>query len=1106
MKAKNNGTEKQNKKGKESPLITKESLTAVCALFSLLALLILFTDTLIFGEIGKIVHDFLLGVLGYSAYPFFIGTLYLSITSFMDKRFIKNRYVFAAFLVAVFCLLAVVQTAITFSWETSGYAVACFDAGTEYSTATLVGWTGGLIIGLFSSILSKIGAMIVLSLLCLVCIYLVAVSLTGRSLFTKKERNAKKSPTPVAKQPQAQPQQSVEPQSLPYVQQSTPSAIPYPPMQREEFPEAAYSYAPQRPQFTINENGVGGQNANANQSGAFSPFGGFEQNKYRGGQNPTSSPSVPTDPVARREFLFGGSSAEIYQKNLIFDSNASVNKRPPVEPNQPLYGGQDGFSSYTRSYEDDLNNEVRPQKIVTDNTPVERKDYTSYSSMPARGGEESYLNVERTPERETMLPETPSATETFGSERGIDRGIERGFERSQAFLQDPVRQQPSVSISEEKEDIGRETPQAREEGYRRHDYMDLFSKENPNVFGRREEETPRVELDEPREFLRSEREISKSESYLEDAREEISLENERASEHEIELEQPRDREDALNIFDDEPTETEETPTPARGRDDFLRFEERGRERSLDSVRFNEERVDEPKTPVAAPTPTVEPPKPPKPRIYRPYSPAPLHYFNCSDVEPDADDEEVEMTKEEILHVYEDFGVTGVSIASVTFGPTITRYNIVAPRNISPSKLVSKDVETSMAMSLRVESGVNIYPNFKDGVISIEVPNKKRQTVHLGCMLTGPDYINAKPTSLVFSMGKNVANQKIYGDICKMTHLLVAGSSGSGKSVFLGTLIISLINHYSPQQLRLILIDPKKTEFVIYRDLPHLMINDIINDPRKAVQSLGWAIGEMNRRYELFEKMSLSGTHVVNIDEYNAKLKEGEEKLPKIVIVVDELADLMLAAKKDVEERIQNLTQKSRAAGIHLIIATQRPSADVITGVIKANLATRIAFMVASDVDSRVILDASGAQKLLGYGDMMYITAGQKEPIRLQSAFISSDDTQKVVEHIKSHNDAYFDEEATSYINNSRQVSDDGAGESSSDGVVEEVYIEALRIVVLTQSASISMIQRKCSVGYNKAGKIIEWMEDMGYISPFDGAKARKVLITKEEFETMYGAL
>lgn len=284
-----------------------------------------------------------------------------------------------------------------------------------------------------------------------------------------------------------------------------------------------------------------------------------------------------------------------------------------------------------------------------------------------------------------------------------------------------------------------------------------------------------------------------------------------------------------------------------------------------------------------------------------------------------------------------------------------------------------------------------------------------------------------------------------------------------------------------------------------------MINEIITEVNKAVQSLEWAINEMNRRYKLFETMSLQGTYVVNLDQYNAQVDK-TEKLPKIVIIIDELADLMLAAKKDIEDRIQNLTQKARAAGIHLIVATQRPSTDVITGVIKSNLATRIAFMVATDVDSRVILDQSGAQKLLGKGDFLYTMQGINTPVRVQSAFISPEDSQRVVNYIKANNEAYYDEEATAFINNSKSGSSaDGSMRMSSESI-EPVYIEALRHVILNNTASISMIQRKCGTGYNKAGKIVEWMEEQGYISSFEGAKARKVLITKEEFERKYGPL
>ncbi|MBQ7323912.1 MAG: DNA translocase FtsK [Clostridia bacterium] len=537
-------------------------------------------------------------------------------------------------------------------------------------------------------------------------------------------------------------------------------------------------------------------------------------------------------------------------------------------------------------------------------------------------------------------------------------------------------------------------------------------------------------------------------------------------------------------------------------------EDRGREEEIVKPAWMAERERE--TPITRePERVVEPVKheepkkvePPKPRVIKPYKRVPLDDFDCRDNEPAQNEEEVEETKETIIATLEDFKVTGATIASVTFGPTVTRYNVALPRSVSPRKIMALD--QSIAINLH-SSGVNIYPNYEDGVVSIEVPNKERQFVKIGCMLSGNTFVNAPSSSLMFTMGKNVANTKIYGDISKMIHMLVAGSSGSGKSVFLGSLIISLIYKYSPEELRLILIDPKKTEFVLYNDLPHLMINEIITDVNKTIQTLNWAIGEMNHRYDLFEQMSRAGQYVVNLDEYNSKL-EKNQRLPKIVIIIDELADLMLAAKKEMEDRIQNLTQKARAAGIHLIVATQRPSTDVITGVIKSNLATRIAFYVASDVDSRVILDQSGAQKLLGKGDMLYTMPGINTPVRVQSAFISPEDSQKVVNFIKANNEAYYDEEATAFINNTRTGDDDGLG-ATSKADVDPMCIEALRHVILSGSASISMIQRKCSAGYNRAGRIIEWMEEMGYISAFDGAKARKVLITKEDFESIYGPL
>lgn len=1139
---KNNAGGADNKQKQESLLVTKESLTAVFALFSILALLILCTDSLIFGEIGGLVHNFLLGTFGYFAFPLFLSAIYLSLTSFLDKRFVKNRFAFGMIALAIVCLLIVVQTAVTYSWENAGYATACFNAGDSFSTATLLGWCGGLIISLFSTMMTKIGTMIVFSLVCLAIIYFVAMNLTGGKVFANVKKQSK---TIVKTTTTTVPTHEVNNvnQAVNVEKKSEPQPV-YPPMQKEGVPGMPYAYTTQRPQFMIDEQNAGYmQNAqperpvtNGNTSGAYSPFGAFGQNAYQGQQPPTNSQRSAM-PIDREELL--KPDVKRFRENLIFDRNSKANTRPPADPYQPPFMQAEpkqpntetnlnqGFSSYTQSFESGLNTESRPQKIVTNNAPIDRREYfsnpqptatTGFAPTPSRNIENTQNNlfgVERD-RSENSFNRGIESNDRGIMDRGFDRAVERSvdrdtsvFGRNDRILNDTERT-PSFSIPEEPK---RETVERTEETDRSQglDYRGLFSMSNPNIFGRNESNSG----NESREsvFAQERENAQNVEEKKEDrtaytlnvpedtGRDRITTERferdetpkepetriEFHRESRVEYVEPQET-DSLNIFDDE-EDVVETPirqTPTR---------------SLDAVDFKQEPIEDVVEKREEPVATL-PQKPAKPRYIRPYTPAPLHYFNCTEVTPDLDPDEVERTKEEILAVYADRGITDLTFASVTFGPTVTRYNIMAPRTITPNRLVTSDIESSMAMVLRSKE-VGIFPNFDAGVISIEVPNKARKTVHLGSMLTGSDYINAKPTSLVFAMGNDISNNKVFGDICKMTHLLVAGSTGSGKSVFLTTLIVSLIQHYSPEQLRLILIDPKNTEFVIYHDLPHLMINDIITDPRKAVQSLGWAVGEMNRRYELFAQKSRAGTHVVNIDEYNANLETGEEKLPKIVIVIDELADLMLSAKKDVEERIQNLTQKSRAAGIHMVIATQRPSVNVITGVIKANLPTRIAFMVATDTDSRVILDVTGAQRLLGLGDMLYSVSG-KAPVRVQNAYCDSAEVQKVVNFIRDNNDAYYDEEASMYINNSRPS--DGDGFEFSNGEVEQVYIDALRLVMQSGSASISMVQRKCCVGFSKAGKIIEWMEAMGYISKFDGARARKVLITKEIFESNYGEL
>ena len=1169
----NNEKQPQKKKRKGEDLITRESLGAVFSVFTLFAFLILVTGGLIFGGLGTAIRFFLLGVFGYSAYLLLPAAFIASLSLFIGKRFFKRRgrvFVLSAFLISVFLL---VHGSVTFRWSSEKYLSSCYMAASDSPwRATPAGFFGALVVYPLKRLTTSVGVIIILAVVTLTLGYLVFRLFTGKRLFSglvRSERRGerrKKSEdkrfrenetvVPTRPMPSGYPTDAT-PVAPTYSGPAYPQANSqgaYPPPHREPPRETAYSEnaysgtygqphpyggSPeirQRPGVTLSDSDGYGkpvQNA-ANSSNAFSPFAA---STWGGTPAPSAQKEQSDDPrdyATGRDFLFSSTPAESYRRNLIFDQTSNANRRPAVEPTQPDYrtSASPFGGSYTSAYADSVNSSVqpaRPEKILSDNAPLERGGYSADYGSSAYGTDR-YATRQESPVQNPVSEERGSAyarsVET--RESYVLRSEPTPVVRPEPVVDAGERELPTESSRMETRFDRASTPEPVRDDFTRptapeHEaspelnYRSLFSPSNPNLFGRSEgtanERTPYEAEEKPvnrRDIFDDEEEVPargsgttipeptdapRGDSY--------SLRTE-FPESRAAVEEGREnlREDFRGDYRRDFVDREATPLSGREAErglglsrDPARESERKIPRETERSReaFRDEARSEPPKPV----------EPPKPKIIRPYRAAPLDFFNCQDVLPDSNAQEVEENKRTILDTLEAFKVTDATIASVTYGPTVTRYNVAIPRNISPKKVVSLDQE--IAMNLYAANGVNIYPNFEDGAVSIEVPNKKRQFVTLGCMIADDRFLRSKPTALTFTMGKDVGNEKVYGDIRKMTHLLVAGASGSGKSVFLRALIISLLMRYSPADLRLILIDPKKTEFVIYDNLPHLVINEIITETNKVIQSLNWAIGEMNRRYGLFEQKSRAGTYVVNIDEYNENLAQGEEKLPKIVIIVDELADLMLAAKKDIEDRIQNLTQKSRAAGIHMIIATQRPSADVITGVIKSNLKTRIAFSVASDIDSRVILDASGAQKLLGYGDMLYTKEGTNTPIRVQSPNIESEDAQKVVNYIKANNDCVYDENVSAYINNTKTPSD-SVDSDGDEGGVEEVYVEALRYIVLSGSASISMIQRKCSVGYNKAGKIIEWMEDMGYISAFDGAKARKVLITKEEFEEKYGPL
>lgn len=467
--------------------------------------------------------------------------------------------------------------------------------------------------------------------------------------------------------------------------------------------------------------------------------------------------------------------------------------------------------------------------------------------------------------------------------------------------------------------------------------------------------------------------------------------------------------------------------------------------------------------------------------------------------------EIEDNKRVIVETLERFKITS-EVSNVTIGPSITRYDVIIEDRTKITQALK--YKEAVAMELRKDN-VTAYLNYSKGALSIEVPNNQRAIVGLKSMLASQKFINSKQGSLTFALGKNVEGEVVCPDITKMPHLLVAGTTGSGKSICLSALLVSLLYKYGPEELRLILVDPKQVEFISYDKLPHLMINEILYECDKAIKALNWAIKEMERRYSLFKDMTESGMATKNLDEYNNHLPQGEEKLPKIVIVLDEFGDLMLQAKKDIESRIIKLVQKARACGIHLILATQRPSVDCITGLIKSNLPTRIGFKVNSFDDARTIFDIGGAEKLLGKGDSYFRSAENPDLARIQCCFVDTHEVQKVTDFVKSHNETYFDESVSDFINKVEQEDVPQVMIGSSDGEenetkIDDTFIKALKYCVTSNQASVSMIQRRFPVGYIKACKIIDWMENMTYVTPSEGSKPRKVLLSKEEFFNIYG--
>ena len=449
---------------------------------------------------------------------------------------------------------------------------------------------------------------------------------------------------------------------------------------------------------------------------------------------------------------------------------------------------------------------------------------------------------------------------------------------------------------------------------------------------------------------------------------------------------------------------------------------------------------------------------------------------------------------------ESFGVN-VTITNCSVGPSITRYELQPEQGVRVNKIVSLENDIKLALAatdIRIEA-----PIPGKSSIGIEIPNKENQTVYFRDLIDN-DVFSRFKSNVAFAVGKDISGQIIISDIAKMPHLLIAGATGSGKSVCINTLIMSILYKSSPENVRLIMVDPKMVELTAYNGIPHLLI-PVVTDPKKAAGALNWAVDEMTKRYQLF-----ANYNVRNLEGFNKKVKEqGPNEDPmfkhmyQLVVIVDELADLMMVAHKEVEDSIVRLSQLARAAGIHLVIATQRPSVDVITGLIKANVPSRIAFAVSSGVDSRTIIDMVGAEKLLGKGDMLFYPTGYTKPVRVQGAFIDDDEVVSVVEFIKEHyGETTYDESVSQSIDSSN-VS--GGAESSSGGSddnsrYDEYFEDAARFVIDKDKASIGYLQRMLRIGFNRAARIMDQLEEFGVVGPEEGTKPRKILMNMSEFE------
>lgn len=472
-----------------------------------------------------------------------------------------------------------------------------------------------------------------------------------------------------------------------------------------------------------------------------------------------------------------------------------------------------------------------------------------------------------------------------------------------------------------------------------------------------------------------------------------------------------------------------------------------------------------------------------------------HADNCTEVGA-----ELRNNSRRLAEALRSFGVDAAA-GDVVHGPSVTRYEFTLEQGVKLSKITNLSDDIALALGA---SGVRVAPvPNKISVVGIEVPNRTVTAVRIRDVIESREFTR-HPSSVAFAVGKDIGGNSIVGNIAKLPHVLIAGTTGSGKSVCTNSLIVSILYKSTPDEVRFIMVDPKMVELAPYNGIPHLLI-PVVTDPKKAAGALQWAVFEMMKRYKMFSEKG-----VKDLAGYNAlaEVDEDVKKLPTVVVVIDELADLMLVAAKEVEESICRVAQMGRAAGMHLVVATQRPSADVITGLMKANIPSRIAFAVASSMESRIILDTPGAEKLVGKGDMLYAPLGDSKPTRVQGCFITPEEIERVVAFVKdAAGEAHYDQDVIEKIQQAVDAKSDKGKTAPTDGAADgddgdELLPAAVEVVLETGQASVSMLQRRLKLGYSRAARLVDQMEERGYVGPFEGSKPRQLLITREKWQEL----